>query len=374
MNIKTITCHHVYNYGASLQALALMHILTEKGHNVEIINYIPSYVRNFNSLWMIGERYKKNLFIRIAFYGYVIPIRLLQFKKKKLFDKFAEKYFRLTKEYHSFEELQREPPIADVIFCGSDQIWNTNVDNGKDPSYYAAFASKNTIRASYAASFSISEIPEGHKDFVCKMLSGMDNISVREATGLSILKNLGFNNGKQVVDPVFLPEKDYWESLVEPVRINKYVFVYDQENNANIRRIAERIAKQKKLQIIALRDLYPRLYANKAIWNAGPIEFISLIKNADFVITNSFHCTAFSLLFKRDFVVVPRTHEKVNSRMKDLTMSLGVQDRYLKDLDSIDNIKPIDYNLIHKKIMNMRELSYMFIDDTLKLKKNKINS
>ena len=369
MNIKTITCHHAYNYGASLQAHALMYVLSKNGDKVEIINYIPSYVKDFNSIWFIGERYRKNFFMTCAYYAYVIPIRLLQYKKKRLFEKYDQEYLRLTKKYESFAELQTDPPAADVIFCGSDQIWNTATDNGLDPSYYAAFARQETVRASYAASFSISKLSEEHKPFVRQMLGGMRAISVREKTGIDILQDLGFNKAVQVVDPVFLPEVEHWFSMTKPIKDKDYVLVYDQENSPVIKQIAQGIAKKHNLKIIAFRDLYPRLYANKTVWNTGPIEFISLIRNASFVVTNSFHCTAFSILFKREFVIVPRTHEKVNSRMMDLVISLGLNDRYLKSAEDINNIKPIDFETVYEEIEKLRSSSYSFIDKTLKIQK-----
>lgn len=365
MIIKTITCHHAYNYGASLQAYALMHTLSKLGHNVEIIDYVPSYVRDYNSLWMIGERYQKNLFITIAFYAYVIPIRLLQHKKRRLFDKYNKDYLKLTSRYNSFEDLQKDPPQADVVFCGSDQIWNTTVDNGLDPSYYAAFAKKETIRASYAASFSVSKLPEEHESFVSEMLKGMNRISVREKTGLTILEKLGFNNCKVVSDPVFLPEVDDWNQLTKPVKYKDYVLVYDQENSKEIKKVAKALASKYGLQIVALRDLYPRLYANKTIWNAGPVEFLSLIKNASFVVTNSFHCTAFSLIFERDFVVMPRSHQKVNSRMIDLTDAFGVPDRYIESVEGLEKIRPIQYEVVREEISKLKKVSFDYIKDVL---------
>lgn len=371
MKIKTITCHHAYNYGASLQAHALMFLLKEKGHDVEIINYIPSYVREFNSLWMIGDRYKKNFIVKCAFYAYVVPVRLLQTKKKIKFDKFSNDYFHLTKEYNSFDELKNDPPKADIIFCGSDQIWNTATDNGLDPSYYAAFASEDTIRSSYAASFSISKIQEEHKAFVIEMLKGMKNISVREKTGLSILNDLNIKNGTQVVDPVFLPDVKHWESLSKPVKDKNYVLVYDQENSVEIKRVAKYIASKNNIKIVAFRDLYPHFYADKTLWNTGPIEFLSYIRNADYIVTNSFHCTAFSIIFGKEFFVVPRTHEKVNSRMMDLTTTLGVQDRYLFDSCTIDKIRPIDYDSVYDALSKLRESSLQFINRTLESVKEK---
>lgn len=368
MKIFTITCHHAYNYGASLQAHALMSALEGLGHDVEIIDYIPWYVKKYNSLWMIGERFKRNLFYVCAFYSYVVPIRLLQYKKRRLFDIFDKKYLKLTKRYNSYEDLKKDPPAGDVIFCGSDQIWNTTINNGLDPSYYAAFAPNKTVRASYAASFSISQLPESHKAFVNDMLSKMNRISVREKTGLSILEDLGISKGQVVADPVFLPDADHWHSLTCPIKYNNYLLVYDQENSTEIRSVAKKIASKNNLKIISFRDLYPRFYANNSIWNAGPIEFLSLIKNASFVVTNSFHCTAFSLIFEKEFVVIPRTHQKVNSRMKDLTSSFGVADRYVNSICNLESIKPINFEAVRKKIQQLRSDSFGFIEDTLKLK------
>lgn len=188
MRIKTITCHHVYNYGASLQAHALMHYLSSLGHEVEIIDYMPDYIRKHISVWDIGPRWKKNIFIRLAYYSYVVPQRLRQKESKKRFDEFTRNYLKLTKRYNSFQELVQDTPTADIYFCGSDQIWNPTINNGLDPAFYIDFASDKSIRASYAASFSVSEIPEKDRGFINDMLKKLDFISVREKTGISIIK------------------------------------------------------------------------------------------------------------------------------------------------------------------------------------------
>jgi len=160
MKIKTITCHNVYNFGASLQAYALMTYLTSQGHQVEIIDYMPDYIRKNLSLWAIGPKWNRNIFIKCAFYCYVIPIRIMQSKSRKKFDKYTRKYLHLTQRYNSFQELLNNPPEADIYFCGSDQIWNTQIKNGLDPAFYCDFAPMKATRASYAASFSISQIPK----------------------------------------------------------------------------------------------------------------------------------------------------------------------------------------------------------------------
>jgi hypothetical protein len=370
MKIKTITCHDVYNFGASLQAYALMTYLKSQGNDVKVIDYMPKYIRDFNSIWFISEKYSRNIFIAFAYYCYVIPIRLTQRAKRKKFRSFINDNLNLTKRYNSFEELKASPPDADIIFCGSDQIWNTEINNGLDPAFYAGFAKPVTIRASYAASFSISSIPNKHEPFVMEMLSKMDCISVREKTGLDILNTLGIQGGINVIDPVFLLNKTQWDELTYPICKDGYVLVYDQEDSEEIKKTACNIASEKNLRIIAFRDLYTRNYASEQIRNAGPREFLSYIKGAKYVITNSFHCTAFSLIFERDFFVVARTRQMVNSRMKDLLNLLLLQERYIKDETDI-SYSNINYKEVSKKLHDRISQSKDYIAGVITLASNR---
>lgn len=365
MKIKTITCHNVYNYGASLQAHALMDYLEKQGHQVEIIDYMPLYIRRNLSLWAIGKKWNRNLFIKMLFYAYVVPIRLLQKKTRKKFAKFNEQYFKLTKRYNSFTELKANPPRADIFFCGSDQIWNTQIDNGLDPAFYCGFAEKGSLRVSYAASFSISTLPEADKSFVKEQLQKMDFISVREQSGLDILKDLGIKNGVVVLDPVFLKPKEEWLKMCYKPKYKSYILVYDQENNMNLKKIAKYLSNVKKKPIVALKDLYPRNYADYQEKYADPIDFISLIAHADIVVTNSFHCMAFSTIMNKSFYVIPRTHQKVNSRMTDFLLTLGISDRLIDNEKKIQQAKEIDYKLVNPTLSQMRKKSIDYINTCL---------
>ena len=366
MKIKTITCHQVYNYGASLQAHALMYYLSELGHEVEIIDYMPDYIRKHISIWDIGPRWKKNIFIRLAYYSYVVPQRLCQKESRKRFDEFTRNFLKLTKRYNSLQELVDDTPTADVYFCGSDQIWNPTINNGLDPAFYIDFASDKSMRASYAASFSVSEIPEKDRDFIAGMLKKIDFISVREKTGVSIIEQL--NIGKKavnVLDPVFLPPFEHWQSMTYTPKYNNYILVYDQENNKTIKSLAIALSKKTGKKIIAFKGLFPRDYADIKIKQSGPIDFISLIANADYVITNSFHCSAFSIIFGREFYVVPRTHQKVNSRMADLLETLNIRNRMINSIDLLNNSEIIDYDSVYERLCSLRKLSYDYIDKVL---------
>lgn len=365
MKIKTITCHNVDNFGASLQAHALMSYLASLGHDVEVIDYMPPYIRKNLGLFAIGPKYKRNVLLAFAFFCYVVPKRLLGRKSRRKFHEFIASYMKLTQRYNTFEELNENPPLADVYFCGSDQIWNTTINNGLDPAFYLDFAPKGAVRASYAASFSISEIPQEHQKFVKSMLEKMDFISVREKTALNILNTLEIKGGVNVCDPVFLLDIDHWKSMVYRPQYSNYILVYDQENSKSIREMARKIAKKQGTQIVAIEGLYPMTYADHREKYAGPLDFLSLIAHADCVITNSFHCSAFSLIMERQFFVVNRTHQKVNSRMKDLLSTLGIADRMVADVASIDAARHIDYAIVRPHLDAIKQVSRKYIDTVL---------
>ena len=224
MKIKTITCHDVYNLGASLQAFALQNYLESDGHDVEVIDYKPCYLSNHYKLWGVGnERFHKPILWQL--YNLAkFPGRVSALPRKKVFDEFTKKYLRLTKRYNSFEELRANPPEADVYVAGSDQIWNTTFNNGIDPAFYLNFGKAKKI--SYAASFATEKLRKGTESFVKEMLDNFNGISVREESGINIIKSTG-HNGIVVVDPVFLLSQDQWESVSNNIGEGKdYILVY----------------------------------------------------------------------------------------------------------------------------------------------------
>lgn len=331
MNIKTITCHDVYNYGASLQAYALQEYLISQGHNVEIIDYKPDYMRVHYNFWYVPENshyYKlamKSSIIRFLLCCYFAPHRFATYGRKKKFDAFRDKFLKCTRRYFSYEELVADAPAADAYIAGSDQIWNSNLPNGKDPGYFLQFGSGNTKRIAYAASFGIPEVAEEHRLVMNKWMQKLDAISVREKTALNILKTIGVE-GVEVVDPVYLLTKQQWSNFAGEERIypKKYILVYDIDlDNDDIRKEAERLSNIYGYKIVAVCALGKNPYAQISIKDAGPQEFVNLIKNAEFVISNSFHATSFSIIFNRPFATF---YKKKNvSRMSDLLRNTGLE-------------------------------------------------
>ncbi|MGM0874216.1 MAG: polysaccharide pyruvyl transferase family protein [Bacillota bacterium] len=359
MKVCTITCHDVYNHGASLQAYGLMKYLMNCGYEVEIIDYKPTYLSNhYNLLSFNNPKWEKNIVTKTIYLTLKIPVRIPALKRKKAFDKFTCKYLKITNtRYTSNEELKKNLPDADAYICGSDQIWNSLHSNGKDPAFYLDFVPEEKIKASYAASFATETISEEYKSMVKERVERLDGVGVREKSGVEILKRLDIDKAINVVDPVFLLDKEDWNNLCVREFNEKYILIYDFDNSQLIEKVATEISKEKGYKIYTINPGKFK-YAVKHFEFDGPEIFVSLIKNAQFVISNSFHAAVFSILYEKDFAIVNRT-EAINTRMRDLLDDLRLNDRLINENYKLDTLmRNIDYSepkeILKQKILYSR--------------------
>ena len=363
MKINTITCHDVYNYGASLQAYALQKYLMKLGHNVEIIDYKPEYLSRHYRLNVIGNPIYDYPIVRHLYMLAKLPSYLVSLRRKHLFDAFTREYLNCTSyRYTSNAELKDNPPIADLYIAGSDQIWNTYFPNGKDAAFYLDFVPKNRKKVSYAASFATDKIYDGYESFVAEKIKDLDCVSIRERSSLPLLASLGIDKAVSVCDPVFLLNKKDWQELSERARIDcpeSYVLIYDFERNKSIVDIAKRVAGTNK-KVLVLGASYHN-YGDNISNKVGPLEFLRLIRNANFVISNSFHATAFSLIFGVNFCVVNRS-EHINERMKSLLQDFGMNERLVSSFEDflLNPIKESDVETYVKS-------SKLFLNQVLSL-------
>ncbi|MGQ7867781.1 polysaccharide pyruvyl transferase family protein [Sunxiuqinia sp. sy24] len=377
MKIKTITCHNVYNFGASLQAYALMKYLETLGHDVEIIDYRPDYLSQRYNLWGISSKWGNRGFLfKLLYYGYKVPERLLTRKGKYNFDSFSRKYLRVSdRTYRSYSELENYPPEADVYIAGSDQIWNTHSRNGRDPAFFLDFVPPGKRKVSYAASFATLEVLPEYRSFVQSRVETFDYVSVREREGLDILERLGVEHGKHVLDPVFLIGRDEWERLANDQNDSRYLLVYDFDNNPAIKKFVQHIAREEGLQIVAVNNYTKTPYADHDYFHAGPETFISLIKNAEYIITNSFHATVFSLIFEKEFFVYDRMDDNANSRMTGLLELCGLEKRLIHSQNEIKSEQSrIDYDQVRLKLDSHLRSSKKFLDQSLNRFKDSSNT
>lgn len=372
MKIKTITCQHVYNYGATLQAYALQNYLESQGHEVEVIDYrLSSHIRyELFTLFPVGRAYK--LVSAFPFLRFIIPPyknrhMLKTWGRKKAFDTFDRKYLHLTEQtYRTYEELKHSDLDADVYIAGSDQIWNPEYDNGRDLGYYLNFGNRNTKKISYAASFGVSSISKEQAEFVKEQLSSFSHISVRETSGVEILKEIGFR-AVACVDPVFLLRREDWivNLNLKTTSKLKYIMVYDfNHDNHKMASFVQCLSKQTGLKVLSVNDASNAYYADIQINDAGPKEFLEYIYNAEFVVASSFHATAFSLIFNKKFVTYPLGVLSNSSRMENLLNLVGLRDRFCCDnINVIQN--NIDWTHVNKLLVDYSAKSKEYLREAI---------
>lgn len=315
-----ITCHDVYNYGASLQAYALQRFITDAGHVASIIDYKPDYLSSHFSLTAVNNPSWDYPVLRQLYLLAKLPGRLMARTRRAPYDDFTARFLNLTPErYTSVEELRAGDIKADILIAGSDQIWNTFRPNGHDKAFYLDFGGSRTIRVAYAPSFGSGLLAKGAEQTLPPLLARFDALSVREKSGLMLLKELGLPEAKHVCDPIFLLPADHWRELASQVTLPKlperYILAYDMEGSSLLAEETKRRARSLGAKVISVG--WHKVKGARHIRKAGPLEFIALIDGAVEVVSNSYHGILFArhLGVKTDLMM--RT-DCSNARMLDI--------------------------------------------------------
>ena len=341
--IGIITQHRVVNYGSMLQAYALQEKLVELGCESEIIDYYPERFTPIGMLKRIKEKsdkLKKHLSVRTAARIIIIPSYFIRFK---MFFAFMKSKMNLTeKVYRTEEELNAEQFDYDVYCTGSD----------------LSFAPDSARKISYAASFGKNELSEDEVEETKALLERYDAISLREISGVEILKGLGIDNAVNVLDPTLLLNGGEWRKISSKRFDNEeYIFVYNLNRNKVIDDYAENLSKKTGLKVKYISyQLHEAFRNGKMYCNPKVEDFLSLIDNAKYVVTDSFHATAFSLNFNTEFVIV--YPGKYNTRLQSILEITGLTNRVAKnnnDLGIIEN--KIDFTVVNQILDSKREES-----------------
>lgn len=328
--VGIITFHYAYNFGSKLQAYALQTYLNQIGYGAKIINYIYDFdmyqYRLFH--WTSYRERPKRLFRDILTLSKKI-------QRKKKFDDFDRKYLDLTKEYHDCDSIKELNSHFDAYIAGSDQIWNTDCTCAVVPAYFLDFAKDTHIfKMAYAPSIAHDKID---KKYIAEFQNGIRNfnvLSVRENTGKTLCQKLTDKPVSQIDDPVFLLTAQQYKNISSPIRNvkkNNYIFVYTLEKNQELIEYAKRVSVQNNLTIVYFSEFKIRDFGKNSIniFNQGPLQFLWLVDNARFVITNSFHATAFSVIFLKQFVTF--LTNKSGSRMKDFLGKFELENRIYRE-------------------------------------------
>jgi hypothetical protein len=365
MKVEIITLHRITNFGSLLQTYATQAAIEKLGHETEIIDFVPEGVSFIRGCWPKNDApvWKK----MIKFFPHLV-VRAVAFNNVNIF---LHKYIHLSnKRYRSYQDIKKNIPMADAYLSGSDQVWNTQNNNPPEDlkAYYLGFAPKGKKRIAYAGSFGKNAFTDYEKSVIKEFLSKYDSISVREDDGLKILQHFGFYNGVHVVDPTLLLRCEEWKKFASVKKPPKagYVFVYNLNRNNLIKKIAKAIAREKALRIVNFADTLDFIHGAENRFGNTAEDFVNYIANADFVVTDSFHGTAFSINLNRQVIVVKAP--RYNSRIESILRVVGLLDTRLVGTveDGLAAASAmIDYKVVNTRIEEARQKSYNYLENAL---------
>lgn len=364
--IGILTYHHYYNYGSVLQAYALQNYISRNFHcEAEIMDYVSQ--NEYVGKKLLLTRLKRSaVYIReFPKYFALYKNKNSQHEKKRMFDQFFEKDLVLSSQrVDSAAGIKELCGQYDAVMIGSDQTWNANVTCWKE--FLLDYVEDDRIvKLSYAPSLGTAKLAEELEETYKNALSEFQMLSCRERGGAAYLSELLGRDVAFVLDPTLLLTPADWEQIATPVDVSKpYLLTYFLGDNQAHRKAAEKIAAQKGLKIVALPVSYLEM-RNKAINKqyVGPGGFLSLIKNAAFICTDSFHGTMFSINFGKDFMSFPKRNDtdsnSDNNRLYDALDVFGLQDRL--GIGGAIISSPIDYAAVNEKLSGLRASSHSYL-------------
>lgn len=359
MKIRLITFHTPKNYGAVLQAYSLMSYLKNYSDDVEIIDYNTPALRAKYPLKPKSKSIKQLIYNLLMYSTY--SQKKIKFEK---FDAFVSNKLSLTKRYESLEDLISDPPEADAVFTGSDQVFNPSRIEEERKVFYLDFLPRSTQKIAYAASFGIKSIPADKENEITGYLKSFDSISVREGSGIDIVKDLSGKSAVEVLDPVFLNDKKFWQNIALPYKekFENYLFYYRLMSSSESDAVAQRIAKEKNLKLVVMTDGLIKWKADKILRDVGPEEFLYLMNNANYIVTDSFHGVAFSLIFEKQFTFSDM-NDRTNERGLNLLQKAGIEQLAYAGEKSPD--RELNYYEINERLSKLINISKDYISDSL---------
>lgn len=358
-----ITVHVGENFGSALQAIATQRVLEQVDTEPTLINYIPPRV-TFSGFLKRGLKSPKDIVCMLL----KLPCFL---KNKKIFESFVKKHSNISVPIYKGDDFTKKCPKADCYITGSDQVWNFVYNEGFDEHYF--FQGIHGRKISYAASMGMTELNEDEKQCMTQSLKDYDYLSVREESGREVLSGLGFDDVQVLIDPTLMLDKDEWAKYASPRLIDKpYLFVYIPYNASDEEahyKVIRQIAAKKSLKIVSFSLTY--LKDNRAditLHYPSPADFLSLMLYADYILTNSFHGTAFSINLNKDFAAIKPN--KFESRITNILTTVSLMDRLVNGLlasEVTDKIlSTINYDKVNAVLDQKRSEAIEYLKSVIK--------
>ncbi|WP_304152530.1 polysaccharide pyruvyl transferase family protein [Megamonas hypermegale] len=370
MKIAIVTFHHVINYGSALQAYATQTIFNQLGYETDIIDYVNNVNRDDLLLQNRANEFRfgkipiiRQLYMIFQWYDLKYTLRV--------FNRYWNENLNLTKRFYSNEEIKKSLDFNYAAYCtGSDQVWNTHVSpnsKGVDKVFYLDFVPEKAFCFSYAASFGMDSATPKEKIIIKDLLKKYKFISVREIAGLKILKEIGYEKAVQVLDPTLLLSKEEWINFSKPIKTPKhYILTYQLHKNHDMKKYIKKMACILNLPIVNISFSWRGYLESKyAAYGISPEQFLYLFNHADYVITDSFHATVFSIIFEKQFVSI--YSDLFNNRIQNILEITGLEKRHLKNYFDENLIQEtIDFYQAKKKLNIERKKSLDWLKKVLK--------
>lgn len=380
--IGLCVCYDTKNFGSQLQVLATQKAVEELGYDYEVIRYkkkmtpvfvLKSLPRLFNPYFVNGKLRSIKRKRAVKKHPDIASQTAIRDKR---FQAFADRYFvRLSKPYVGYEALKEGAEDYNAFLTGSDQLWLPG--NLGSHFYTQEFVPDEKNKAAYATSFGVGSIPWYQKRRTKNYLNRFQHLSSRELAGSKIIKNLTGRDSMTVADPTLLFSGEEWLEYIPARQVveGKYIFCYFLGDNAKHRETAMELKAKTGLEIVTIPFLDNFVegdmkFGDKRLFDVDAADFVNLIRNAEYILTDSFHGTVFSILNHKLFVTFNRfmdeSKDSRNSRIDSLCSIMGLSERrYKKNIMSTVE-KEIDYSEVEKCVKTLRESSKAYLDRALK--------
>jgi hypothetical protein len=370
MKVGIMTFHWAHNYGAILQAYALYQYL-QQTLNVEacLIDFITERQKQVNRilpLMQLGLRLPKSVGLLLQKLVFYKPL----LRKKSRFLQFAQEFFTYTKHYDKYDELRSSPPELDAVITGSDQVFNYRMLPDQELSAYCleSFSSEKTRKIAFAPSFGNDSVPPEVRSKMAESLMDIQSLSARESNGAILLEELTGRRAEVLFDPVFLHDAEHWRTVACSVELpySDYILCYALNGRKSLGALAAKIKLLTGLPILLVTsNVQNGIKADNTFYDIGPQEFLWLIDHSKYVVTDSFHGTAFANLYEKNFfshIIVAQSSQRIIGLLK----ALGQESRLVKQAEEITSEKlHINFLFSRRVIIEQRKKADLFLRKAL---------
>ena len=363
MKIGILTYHRAENYGALLQAYATYAYLKGQGHDVSFVDYWPTYHSDYFKLFSLHRFWQASLKGKIATLASILVWGFTRAVRKQRLQRFMHERLNLRKQPLYTRNTDPIEPYDTVVY-GSDQIWRKQHLGGVefDDLYFGADIVQAANKVVYAGSMGVIDTTLDDDTYVQRMMRNFQHIAVREKNLQSYLHGLGVSS-TLVADPVFLLSRDQWQKIAHPESPGDYILFYNLLNTPEATRFANALSRQTGLRVVEFtKALSLNRVGRRYVRTASVERFLGLIAGARFVVSNSFHGVAFSIIFERQFWAVGMGQKA--DRVTSLLAELGINDRYVSD-GRLLKYSEIDYHKVYPCLKDIVNTSINYLNNAL---------